>query len=86
MIHPEGCGILLQAMPDAILKCPAHPFYLPIGFAFENDDMIMDDAQPFTELCKATRRLSAIIYLDLAWLAPMANQIIIQKLGSPPAV
>ena len=86
MFCPEGCGLLHQAVPDTILKCLDHPFYLPIGFIIANSDVVVDDAQPFTEPCEAACKLSIIVCLDIVWLAPMGNQVIIQELGGPPAV
>ena len=65
MVYSKGCGLLYQAAPDATLKCPDHPFYLPIGFAVANDDMVVDNAQPFAEPCKAACILGAIIYPDI---------------------
>ena len=86
MVHPERCGLLCQATLDIILKCPNHLFYLPIGFTIANCDMVVDNAQPFEEPCKAALKLSAIVSPDIAWLALMGNQVIIQELGGPPAV
>ena len=86
MVHPKGYGLLCQAMLDTILKCPYCLFYLPVGFTITNGNVVVDNAQPFTELCKAACRLGEVVYLDVVWLAPMGNQVIIQKLGSPPAM
>ena len=86
MAHPKGCWLLCQAMPDTILKHPDHPFYLPVGFTIANGDVVMDDAQPFTEPCKADFKLGAIISPDIVWLAPMGNQVIIQEFGHPPTM
>ena len=86
MVHPEGCGLLHQAMLDAILKHPNHLFYLPIGFAVTNGDVVVDDTQPFAELCQVACKLGANIYLDVLWLAPMGNQVIVQEFCSPPAM
>ena len=44
MIRPEGFKLLHQATMDTILKCPNHPFYLPIAFAVANDDVVVDNA------------------------------------------
>ena len=60
-----------------ILECPDHLFYLPIGLTVANGDVVMDDAQPFAQSCKAACKLSAIAGLDVVWLAPMGNQVII---------
>ena len=65
MICPEGCGHLGQAMPDTILKHPDCPFNLPVGFTVTNGDVVVDNAQLFTELCKAARKLGNIFYLDI---------------------
>ena len=70
MVHPKGCGHLGQAMPDTILERPDHPFYLPIGLTVANNDVVMDDAQPFAEPCKATHKLSAIVCLDHSVACP----------------
>ena len=76
MVHPKGCRCLGQAMPDTILECPDHPFYLPVGLTVANSDVVMDDAQPFTEPCKAAHKLGAIVSPDIVQLAPMGNQVI----------
>ena len=60
-------------MLDTILEHPDHPFYLPIGLTVANGDVVMDDAQPFAELCKVAPKLSTIFGLDVARLAPMGN-------------
>ena len=73
-------------MPDANLECPDYLFYLPIGFAVANSDVLVDDAQPFVELCEAACQLSCIVCQDIAWLAPTGNQIIIQELSGPLAM
>ena len=86
MVHPKGCGLLHQAMPDTILKHANCPFYLLIGFTVTHGDMVVEDAQPFEEPCKAANKLGTIVCLDVAWLAPTGNQIIIQELVGPPAV
>ena len=86
MISPEGCGLLCQAMLDTILKHPDHPFYLPISFTIVNGDVVVDNVQSFAELCKAAHKLSTIVCLNVVWLAPMGNQVIIQELGGPSAV
>ena len=77
MVYLERCGLLCQAMPDTILKCPDYPLYLPIGFAIANGDVVVDDAQPLAELCKTAHKLGATIYPELVWLGPAGNQIII---------
>ena len=74
---PKGCGHLGQAALDTILKRPDHPFYMPIGLTVADGDVVMDDTQPFTEPCKAARKLGAIVGLGIAWLAPTSNQVII---------
>ena len=61
MVHLKGCGLLSQAMPDTILERPDYPFNLLVGFTIANSDMVMDDAQPFTEPCEAACKLSDII-------------------------
>ena len=85
MVCPKGCGLFHQATPDTILKHPGHPFYLPTGFTIANGDVVVDDAQPFTELCKAAHKFGGIVYPDIAWFAPTGNQVIIQELSSPLA-
>ena len=70
-------------MPDTILECPDCPFYLPVGLTVANGDEVMDDAQPFSELCKAAHKLGTIVSLDVARLTPMGNQVIIQEFGRP---
>ena len=70
MVHPEGCRLLHQIALDAILKHPDNPFYLPVGFAIANSNVVADDAQPFEEPCKAAHKLTAIIYLDVMWFSP----------------
>ena len=65
MIHPKGCGHLGQAASDTILEHPDHPFYLPIGFTIANGDVVINDAQPFIEPCKAARKLGTIVGLDI---------------------
>ena len=76
MFHPKGCGPIGQAALDKILKHPDYPFYLTVGFTVANTNVVMDDAQPFTELCKAGHKLGTAIYLDVVWLAPTGNQVI----------
>ena len=44
MFHLKGCGLLYQAALDTISKCPDHLFYLLIGFAIANGNVVMDDA------------------------------------------
>ena len=68
-------GHLGQARPDTILEHPDHLFYLPIGLTVANGDVVMDNAQPFAQLCKAAHKLSAIVSPDVAWPAPMGNQV-----------
>ena len=77
MIRPEGCGCLGKATQDTILKCPDHPFDLPIGLTVANSDVVMDDTKTFAQPCKAARKLSAIISLDVAQFAPTGNQVVI---------
>ena len=85
MVHPKGCGLFCQAAPDTIFKHPDCLFYLPIGFTIANNDVVVNNAQPFTEPCEATHKLSVVVCPDVVWLAPMGNQVIIQELGCPPA-
>ena len=73
MVCLEGCGLLCQATPHTILKHPDHLFYLPVSFTVANGDMVVDDAQPYTEPCEVARKLSAIDCLDIVWLALMGN-------------
>ena len=47
-------------MLDTILKHPNCLFYLPIGFTIANGDVVIDDAQPFTDLCKAATNLALL--------------------------
>ena len=77
MICPKGCGYFGQATLDTILECPDCPFYLPIGFTIANGDVVMDNAQPFAQPCKAAHKLSAIVSLDIVQLAATGNQVII---------
>ena len=86
MVHPKGCGRLGQAVLDTILEHPDCLFYLPIGLTVANGDVVMDNAQPFAEPCKAACKLSAIVGPDIVWLAPTGNQIIIQELNHPPTM
>ena len=86
MVYPKGCKLLCQAMSDTILKHPDCPFYLPISFTIANGDVVVDNAQPFIEPCKAARKLGAVVCPDVAWLAPTDNQVIIQELGGPPTM
>ena len=65
MVCPEGRGLLHQAALDAILKFPDCLFYLPVGFAIANSDVVVNDAQPFAEPCKAAHKLGTIIYPDI---------------------
>ena len=73
-------------MPDTILEHPDCPFYLPISLTVASSDVVMDNAQPFTELSKSACKLSAIIGPDIARLATMGNQVIVQELGHPPTM
>ena len=77
MVHPKGCGHFGQAMPDTILEHPDCPFNLPTGLTIANGDVVIDNAQPFAQLCKAACKLSAIVGLDVVQLAPMGNQVIV---------
>ena len=77
MVHPKGCGHFGQAMPETILECPDRPFYLPTGFTVANGDVVMDSTKPFAQLCKAARKLCAIVGPDIARLAPMGNQVFV---------
>ena len=86
MVCPKGCRLLCQATSDTILKHPDHLLYLPVGLTVANGDVVMDDAQPFTEPCKAAHKLSTVISPDIVWLAPTGNQVIIQELGGPPTI
>ena len=86
MVCPEGCRLLYQAVLDTILEHPDRPFYLPIGFTVANGDVVVDNAQPFTEPCEAAHKLGTIAYPDVMWLAPMGNRVIIQILSDPLAV
>ena len=83
MVCPKGCRRLGQAAPDTILERPDHPFHLPIGLTIANGDVVMDDTKPFAESCKAAHKLSAIVSLDVAQLAPMGNQVIIKEVSRP---
>ena len=86
MVCPEGCGLLHQATPDSILKHCDCPFYLPIGFAVTNGDVVVDSAQIFAEPCKAACKYGTVVCPDIALFAPTGNQVIIQELSSPLAV
>ena len=86
MVRPKICGLFCQAMPDTMLKHHNYSLYLPIGFTVANSDVVVDNAQPFLEPCKASHKLGAIVCPDVVWLAPKGNQVIIQELGGPPAV
>ena len=57
-----------------------------VGFTIANGDVVVDDAKLLTELCKGACKLGAIACLDVVWLGPMGNQVIIQELGCPPAM
>ena len=61
-------------------------FYLPVGFTIANGDMVVDNTQPSTELCKAAHKLGIIIHPDIVWPDLTGNQVIIQELNSPPAM
>ena len=58
MVHPKGCGCLGQAAPDTILEYPDCTFYLPVGLTVANSDVVMNDAQPLAEPCKAACKLN----------------------------
>ena len=60
MVCPEGCRLFHQAMPDAIVKYPDCPLYLPVGFAVANGDVVVDDAQPLAELWKLLANLAPL--------------------------
>ena len=77
MVHPEGCGHLGQATPDTILKHPDRLFNLPVGLTVTNGDEVMDDTKTFAQLCKAARKLSAVVSPDVAQFAPTGNQVVI---------
>ena len=77
MVCPEGCGHLGLAVPDTILKHPDHPFDPPVGLTFTNGDVVKDDTKTFAKLCKAARKLSTIVSLDVVRFAPTGNQVII---------
>ena len=79
-------GLLHQATPDIILKHPDYPLYLIIGFSVAIGDRVVDDAQPFAKLCKAAHKLGAVVYLNVARVSPMGNQIIVKEYSGPPAV
>ena len=59
---------------------------LPVGLTITNGDVVMDDTKTFAQLCKAARKLSAIVGPDVARFAPMGNQVIVEELGGPPTV
>ena len=86
MLYPKGCGLFCQATLDTILKHPDCLFYLPVGFTIANGDVVVDNTQPSTELCKAAHKLGIIIHPDIVWPALTGNQVIIQELNSPPAM
>ena len=65
MVCPKGCGHFGQAMPDTILEHPDRPFYLPIGLTIANSDVVMNNAQPFAQPCKAAHKLSAIVMVRM---------------------
>ena len=48
-----------------ILKRSDCPFYLPVGFPVANSDVLVEDAQPFAEPCKAARNLGIAICPDV---------------------
>ena len=77
MVHPKSCRYLGQASLDTILEHPDHLFYLPVGLTVANGDVVMDDTKTFAQPCKAARKLSAIVSLDVARFAPMGNQVIV---------
>ena len=71
-------GILVRpCILDTILKHPDHPFDLPVGLTVTNGDVVMDDTKTFSQLCKAARKLSTIVSLDVVQFAPMGNQVIV---------
>ena len=80
MVYPERCRLLHQVTPDAILKHPNCPLYLPVGFAVANSYAVVNDAQPFAELCEAAHKLGDIICPDVLWLAPMGNRSLYRSL------
>ena len=86
MVHPKGCRRLGQATPDTILEHPDCPFYLPVGLTVANSDVVMDNAQHFTELCKAAHKLGTIVGPNVVRPGPMGNQVIVQELGHPPTM
>ena len=61
MVCPKGCGCLGQAVLDTILEHPDCLFYLPIGLTVANGNVVMDNAKPFAQPCKAACKLSAIV-------------------------
>ena len=65
MVHPEGYRLICQATLDAIFKHPGHPFYLPIGFAVANSDVVVDNTQSFAELCKAAHKCGTVFCPDI---------------------
>ena len=77
MVCPKSCGHLGQATLDTILEHPDCLFYLPIGLIVANSDVVMDDVQPFADLCKTAHKLGTIVGLDIVWLAPTGNQVIV---------
>ena len=76
MVCPEGCRHPGQAAPDTILKHLDHPLNLPIGLIVAKGDVVMDDTKSFAQPCKAAHKLGTIVGLDVAWFAPMGNQVI----------
>ena len=86
MVHLEGGGLLHQATVDAVLQCANHPLYLPVGFAVVNSDVAIDNAQPSAEPCEAAHKLVTIVHLDVVWLAPVGDHIIVEELTSPLSV
>ena len=77
MVRPEDCGRLGQAALDTILKHLDCPFYLPVGLTITNGDVVMDDTKTFAQPCKATRKLSAIVHLDIVQFTPTGNQVVV---------
>ena len=78
MVCPKGCRCLGQAALNTILGCPDCQFYLPTGPTVANGDMVMDNAQPpQCTAMQAACKLSAIVSLDVVWLPPMGNQVVI---------
>ena len=75
-----------QAALDTILQHPDCPFDLPIGLTVANGDVVMNDTKTFAQPCKAARKLSAIVSLDVVWFTPTGNQVVVEELGGPLTV